>query len=473
MIQHHYDLAIVGGGAAGLTAAGVAAAIGVKVALIEQNATGGECTWSGCVPSKALLRAARAVYDARTASKFGVHVQNVTVDFPAVMHYVRNTVHTIQSHETPAALQHDGIDTFINSADFVTPHILELDNGERIYAKFIILAVGSSPRQLDGFADVDYLTPQRLFWQLDTLPEHLVIVGGGPIAAEMSQAFIRLGARVSVISDSDRLLPRDEADAGQLITEILRAEGVAFHFLQRAISATQDANGFTVTRADGSTVSGDQLLVAVGKTPNTTSMTYSAAGVAVQQGRFVLNTYLQTTQPHIYVVGDAAGSYQFTHFATWSAFQAVRNIFVPLQDSGQRDVFAWTTFTEPEIAHAGLTEADARAQHGDKVRITRLDMTRADRANMEGDTRGYLKLVHLGGGKLLGATIVGHNAGELMNEWMGIMERNGRVLNAALYTKIYPTMGAFNAIAATQQLRAQFSGGLAGWAVRALVRLKR
>jgi pyruvate/2-oxoglutarate dehydrogenase complex dihydrolipoamide dehydrogenase (E3) component len=465
-----YDLVIVGAGAAGLTAAGAAAAIGVKVALIEKNNTGGECTWFGCVPSKALLRAARAAHEARHSARFGVHVESVRVDFPAVMDYVRSTVREIQSHETLEKLAEDGIDTYINTADFIDAHTLELDDGRRLHAQHIILAVGSVPRQVDGFDGVDYLTPERLFWDMDTQPEHLVIVGGGPIAAEMAQAFVRLGSQVSVISDKQHLLPRDDPDAGRLITAILREEGVQFHFGQRATGATQDADGFTVTRADGSTVRGDRLLVAVGKVPNVTSMTYARAGVAVQAGRFVLNKHLQTTQPHIYVVGDASGSYQFTHFASWQAFQAVRNIYVPLQDTGRREFFAWTTFTEPEVAQAGLTEDAARAQYGDKLHVTRLPMSAADRASTDGETRGFMKLMHLGGGKLLGATIVGYHAGELMNEWMTILERGGRVFNAALYTKIYPTMGAFNAIAATEQLREQFSAGLPRQVVQLLAR---
>lgn len=469
----HFDLIIVGGGAAGLTAAGVASAIGVRVALIEKEATGGECTWYGCVPSKALLRAARAAHAARNASRFGVQAGPVRVDFAAVMQYVRSTVRTIQAHETPAELAQDGIQTYINRAEFVDAHTLELDDGTRLTARYIILAVGAVPRQLAGFAGVPYLRPERLFWDMERLPEHLVIVGGGPIATELSQAFVRLGSRVSVISDQQRLLPRDDAEAGLLITDILREEGVEFHFGQPAASASHDAAGFAVTRADGAVVRGDQLLVAVGKVPNTSSMTYSRAGVAVQGGRFVLNKQLQTTQPHIYVVGDAAGSYQFTHFASWQAFQAVRNIFVPLQDTGRRDFFAWTTFTEPEVAQAGLTEAEARAAYGDKLQLTRLPMTQADRAMTEGESRGFVKLMHLGGGKLLGATIVGHNAGEMMNEWMGILERGGRIFNAALYTKIYPTMGAVNAIVATEQLRDQFSRGLPASAVRVLARLAR
>lgn len=467
-----YDLAIIGGGSAGLTAAAAARQLGARAALIEGKRLGGECTWTGCIPSKTLIAAARAAHEARQAARFGVQVTGVQVDFAAVMRHVHATVEEVYAEETPDVLRQTGVEVIEQYARFTGAHTLALADGTAIWARHVLIATGASPVIPPGFADAPYLTNETLF-SLDRLPEHLIIVGGGPVGTEMAQAFRRLGAEVTLIGGAARLLPREDDESSAFIAEVFAREGIRVLLGVKATGAHRDGDAIAVSLADGSTVRGSAVLLALGKQPHLGSLNLAAAGVAVRDGRLVLNDRLRTSQPHIWAAGDVAGGPQFTHYAGWQAFQAVRNALFPLTSVGTRAHVPAATFTDPEIAHVGLTESQARAQHGADAQVTRLPLSRADRAMTEGKPEGFIKVIHLPNGKLIGAHIVGVNAGEMLNEWVSIFDKGGRVWDAAFPMRVYPTLGTGNVILATEQVKMQLASGFLGHLLRGVSRLSR
>lgn len=472
MNAHKYDLVIIGAGSAGLTAAQAAVTLGARVALIEGHRTGGECTWTGCIPSKTLLAVARQVYSARHAASLGIHVEAVTVDFSAVMSHVRQTIEQIYREESPEALRTQGIDVYEACAQFTDPHTIHLSDGTTLYGKYYLICTGARPHIPPGFQNVPYLTNENLF-DLTDLPQHLLIVGGGPVGTEMAQAFQRLGSQVTLISRASTLLPHDDPQASSLIADVFRHEGIDLRLGIPAISAQHKPDGIEVILGDNTTLTGDQLLLATGKQPHIASLNLEAAGVATSNGRLVLDDRLRTSQRHILAAGDVTGGPQFTHYAGWQAFQAVQNALLPLSVKGIKPVVPWTTFTDPEIAQAGLTETQARQRYGDRVQITQLPMNRADRAMTEGKPSGFMKLIHQSNGRLLGATIVGVNASEMMNDWIHILEKQGRVWDAASAMRVYPSLGTANVILATEQIKHQLASGWIGRLLRGISRLRR
>jgi len=453
-----YDLIVIGGGAAGLTAAEIAAALRLKVAIIEGARLGGECTWTGCMPSKTLIAAARHAHDARNAARYGLHIDSVQVDFGAVMRHVRQTIAHIGGEEDADTLRAKSIDVYEAWAHFEDAHTLRLSTGEMLRGRFILLATGARTRVPDFLAAVPHLTHETLF-DLTESPRHLLIIGGGPVGVEMAQAMCRLDVPVTLISDEDRLLSRAEPDASSLLAEVLRADGVTLHLGQAVQDVEQIADGVRLTLADGSQHDGSHVLVAVGKRPDVRGLRPEAAGLAHNDGILKVDAYMRTSQPHIYAAGDIVGRAYFTHAAGSMASTAVINALLPINLKGDKPTDPWAIFTDPEIAQAGYTVAEARRHHGRDVHVTRLPMHRVDRAMTEGHPEGWMQLVHRTNGKLLGATIIGHNAAEMMNEWAQIINRGGSVRSAALATHIYPTLGSSNAILATEQLKHQLNSG--------------
>lgn len=473
MSKFQYDLAVIGAGAAGLVASKSAVRLGLKVALIEKERTGGDCTWSGCVPSKALLAAAKVAHTAKDGARYGVHVGDIRIDFAAAMRHVDHTIQEIYAEETPDVLRKDRIDVYMTLARFVDAHTLELADGKRITAKRFLLCTGSTPYVLDAFQDVPHLTNKTLF-DLKEQPRHLIILGGGPIGTEMAQAFCRLGSDVTVIDMETRLLPRDDEEASQLVMESLRNDGVTLKLGTAAESGSGTDTQVTVRLKNGETVTGDKLLIALGRRPHIDSLNLAAAGIQLDaKGNLVLSDTLQTSQKHIYAAGDVTGGPYFTHYAGTQAFTAIRNLFFPLSKSGKLAHIPWATYTDPEVGQAGLTEKQAQEQHGSKVQITRLPMTRSDRAMTEGKTTGFMKLVHLPGGKLLGATIVGINAGDLVNEWADIIGKGGKISAASGRMRIYPNYLNANGVLATEHFKTYTLSGLTGTVLRLAARLFR
>jgi pyruvate/2-oxoglutarate dehydrogenase complex dihydrolipoamide dehydrogenase (E3) component len=468
-----YDLIIVGGGSAGLTAAGLAVQLEARVALVEKDRIGGDCTWTGCVPSKTLLKAARVAHEMRTANRYGLPAIGLEVDLmEGVMHNVRDVVAEVYHGESPDALRADGIDVILGPARFLDPHTLAIGETALAARRFLI-ATGAHPAAppIAGIEEVDYLTYQSL-WNLDSQPSHLLVVGGGPVGCEMSQAFGRLGSRVTLIQSRPRLLPRDEPEASRVLAQVFESEGIDVCLGTRVERAWQDEDGIHLL-AGGEEVVGDTLLMATGRRPNLEGLDLERAGVTYGPDGIQVDDQLRTSQRHIYAAGDCTGGYQFTHYAGWQAFMAARNALLPGTSRGISDRVPWTTFTDPEVAHVGLTEAQARDRFGDDVMTCEWPMERVDRARTEGDTTGFLKLVHQKDGTLLGTTIVAARAGEMLHEWILALDQGLKVGDVAQAIHVYPTYATASMQAAAAIRVGQLLSGTSGRVVRGLARLVR
>ncbi len=467
-----YDLMIIGGGSAGLTAAGLAVQFGVRVALVEKHRVGGDCTWTGCVPSKTLLKAARVAHEMRTAREYGLSSVDPEVDLKSVMAHVRSVIAGIYEEESPEALRADGIEVFLGDTRFVDPHTLSVD-GTILEARRFLLCTGGHPflPATEGLDDVDYLTYETV-WDMEALPEHLLVVGAGPVGCELAQAFRRLGANVTLLTDLDRLLPRDEPSASHVLADVFTTEGISLRFEAPAQRAWQDGRTIHVV-AGAEELVGDALLVATGRRPNVKGLDLEQAGVSYTEQGIEVDENLRTSQKHIYAAGDCVGSYQFTHYAGWQAAMAVRNALLPGSSKGVTDLVPWTTFTDPEVAHVGMTEAQARERFGDDVATCDWPMDKVDRARAEGDTAGFLKLVYKRDGMLLGATIVARRAGEMIHEWIMALHRGVKVGELSDVIHVYPTYSTAIMQAAAHIRVQQLLGGTSGKVIRRLARLMR
>lgn len=467
-----YDLVIIGGGSAGLTAAGFAVQLGARVALVEKNRIGGDCTWTGCVPSKTLLKAAKVAYEMRTADSYGLAPVEPEVDLKSVMAHVRAVVAEVYHEESPDALRADGIDVFLGAARFLDPHALAAGQ-ITLTARHVLIATGAHPfiPPIAGLEGVEYLTYESI-WDLEVLPRDLLVVGAGPIGCEMAQTFRRLGAEVTLVVSRARLLPRDEPDASHVLGEVFEVEGIDLRYNARAERAWQDESGIHLV-AGGDELVGDVLLVAAGRRPNVDGLDLERAGVTYSAKGIQVDEHLRTSQRHIYAAGDCIGSHQFTHYAGWQAFMAVRNALLPGASQGVTDRVPWTTFTDPEVAHIGLTEEQARKKFGDAVMTCWWPMETVDRARAEGDTAGFIKLVHKKDGTLLGATIVARRAGEMIHEWIVALDRGLKVGDLANAIHVYPTYSTASMQAAAAIRVEQLLSGTSGRIVRGLARLMR
>jgi pyruvate/2-oxoglutarate dehydrogenase complex dihydrolipoamide dehydrogenase (E3) component len=455
MARRDFDLVIIGAGSGGLTAAGFAAQLGATVALVEKNRIGGDCTWTGCVPSKALLKAAKVAHEVRTASRFGITASTPLANMTKVREYLRLAIQEVYQFETPEQLREQGIEVIEGAARFVDARTVMV--GEQLVAaKTFLLTTGARPRvpPIVGLNEVPFLTYEQIF-DNDRLPRAMIVVGGGPIGIEMAQAYQRLGAQVSLVAD--RLLPKDEPEAREVMQRVFEREGVRFVW-GRARSARKQGNEIVVA-TDREEARGDLLLVATGRMPAVAGLDLEKAGVNYSEDGIPVDDQLQTNVKHIYAAGDVAGGYQFTHFAGWQAFQAVRNALLPGSSSGFTDIVPWTTFTDPEVAHVGLTEEQARTKFGAKVNVWRWEMSRTDRAICEDDRDGFVKVIGKKNGSLLGATVVNGRAGETITEFVIALKQNMKVADLAGAIHAYPTYST-----AVQQLAAEIAieGSLAG-----------
>jgi len=471
-VNEAYDLVIIGAGSAGLTVASLALQFDATVALLENHRIGGDCTWTGCVPSKTLLKAARVAHEMRTADRHGLAAVEPMVDLKSVMARVRAVVADVYEEESPEALRADGIDVFLGSPRFLDPHTIAV--GEtKLTARHFLISTGAHPSTppIDGLDGVGYLTYETI-WDLETLPQHLLVIGAGPVGCEMAQAFRRLGAQVTMIVSGDRILPREEPTASQALADVFLSEGITLLPNSRAEKAWQDTKAIHLLAGDDELV-GDALLVATGRRPNVVGLDLEQAGVLFGDKGIEVDDNLRTSQKHIYAAGDCIGSYQFTHYAGWQAAMAARNALLPGSSQGVTDRVPWTTFTDPEVAHVGLTEAEAREKFGDAIAICQWPMEKVDRARAEGDTAGFMKLVHKRDGRLLGATIVARRAGEMIHEFILALDRGLKVGDLAGVIHVYPTYSTVIMQAAAQIRVEQLLSGASGRLIRGLARLIR
>ena len=465
------NLIVIGAGAGGLVTALIGATVRAKVTLIEKGEMGGDCLNTGCVPSKALIRSARAAHEIRTAAALGIAPAEPEVRFAEVIERVHRIIAEIAPADSVERYTSLGVDVRKGHARLVDPWTVEIDGGERLTARAIVIAAGGEPAvpEIPGLAESGYLTSDTMWEQLrghESVPERVAIVGGGPIGTEMAQAFARLGAKVTQVEHGPRLLPREDEDVSGLVEAVLREEGVEILTGHDALRVEGKA---LVVRSEGAErpVPFDEIIVAVGRKARLTG--YGLEALGIETGRTIaVNERLETLYPNIYAVGDVAGPYQFTHFAAHQAwFAAVNSLFGPLKSfRADYRVLPWVTFTDPEVAHVGHNELSAR-EAGIDHEVVRYDLAHLDRALSEGANRGFVKLlVQPGKDKLLGATIVAAGAGETLAELVLAMKhRLG--LNKLLGTiHAYPTLAEANKYAAGEWKKAHKPERLLGWLER-------
>jgi dihydrolipoamide dehydrogenase len=454
------NLIVIGAGSAGLVAAYIAAAIRAKVTLIEKHKMGGDCLNTGCVPSKALIRSGKFLHQARRARELGFKSADVKFDFADIMERVQRVVRTVEPHDSVERYTKLGVECIQGEAKITSPYAVEV-NGKTLTTRSIIIAAGARPfvPPIPGIEKTEYLTSDTV-WELRELPERLVVLGGGPIGCELTQAFARFGAHVTQVEMLPRIMLREDAEVSELVTERFRAEGIDVRVNHRAKEfLVEDGRKVMLCEHEGEEVSieFDQLLVAVGRMANTTGYGLEELGVRTNQERTVeVNAYLQTRYPNIYACGDVAGPYQFTHTASHQAWYASVNALFSGFRSFRADysVIPWATFTEPEVARVGLNEQDAK-EKGIAHEVTRYGIDDLDRAIADEVAYGFVKVLTVPGkDKILGATIVGDHAGDLIAEYVAAM-RHGFGMNKILSTiHIYPTLAEANKYAAGEWKRA-------------------
>lgn len=429
------DLAIVGGGSAGLIAADFALQLGARVALLERDRIGGDCTWTGCIPSKSIIKVASAAAGVRQAGRFGIRAGDPQVDFAQVRGYLRSRIEHIYAPTSPDALRAKGVLVKTGPTRFLDPHTLKVA-GETLRARRILICTGATPARpkLPGLDEITYLTNKEIF-EIDHLPSSLLVIGGGPLGCELAQAFQRLGAQVTLIAP--RMLPRADPEASALLSQVFAQDGVR-HLRARAQAVRSDKGAITVCTEHGE-VTGESLLVAVGRVPDVSGLELERAGVRFDSRGIHVDARLRTTASHIYAAGDVLGGPQFSHLAGWQAFQAVRNALLPGGARGTPAVLPEVTFTVPEVAQVGLTEGQARERFGEDVRTASTDLRHVDRAVTEGDGLGFIKLVVHRDGRFLGATIMAERGGEAIVEITLAMATGLKVGDLAAAIHPYPT----------------------------------
>lgn len=441
-----YDLVVIGGGSAGLLAAGVAAALKAKVALIERDRLGGDCLWYGCVPSKSLIHASRVAYDVKHADRFGIYCKDPEIDFAKAIGHVQGVISTIQPHDSPERFEGLGVEVIFGSGKFIDRKTFEVNN-RQLKARAFIIATGSRPAKLPipGLESAGYITNEEVF-SITERPESLAIIGGGPIGCELGQAFSRLGTKVTIIASRDRLLPKEDPEAVEVIHQQFTSEGIRF-LLNTKAEKVEVVDDKKYIWAGGEKIVADEILVAAGRQPNVETLNLDAAGVKMGKKGIEVNNKLQTSNPRIYACGDVIGGYQFTHVAGYQANVALKNaLFLPIFKAEDR-VIPWATFTDPELARVGLTEQEARERYGNDIYIIKQEFAEVDRAQAEAATAGFAKIIVRRNGEILGAHMVGAAAGELIHEIVLAMSHKLKI-SALGGIHIYPTLAEVNSKAA-------------------------
>ena len=432
------DICVIGAGSAGLTVAAAAASFGQKVVLVERGRMGGDCLNYGCVPSKALIAAARHAAAARDGARFGI-TASPAVDFSAVSRHIHGTIAAIAPHDSVERFEGLGVTVIEDEAHFVDHETVEA-GGNRIRARRFVIAAGSRPRMppIEGLAAADPLTNESVF-DIARLPERLAIIGGGPIGAELSQAFARLGTKVTLVT-SGKLLAREDADAAALIRGAFVRDGVTLHEEAAVARVARGTDGgVTLTLADGEAVNAARVLVATGRQPNVEALGLAAAGIAFGPEGIDVDKGLRTTNRRVFAIGDITGGLQFTHVAGHQASLAVRAIVFRMKIAYQPELMPRAIYTAPELAQVGLTEAEARARYG-KVETAAAALAGNDRARTDGETEGFVKLVTARGGRLVGATIVASSAGEMSATYALALAARVPMKTIASFTPAYPTL---------------------------------
>jgi pyruvate/2-oxoglutarate dehydrogenase complex dihydrolipoamide dehydrogenase (E3) component len=443
------DICVIGAGSGGLSVAAAAAAFGQRVILIEKHKMGGDCLNYGCVPSKALLAAAKRAHHIQTAPKFGIKADEAFIDHGAVANHVRGVIDAIAPNDSIERFNGLGVRVITAAARFTARDTVEA--GEyRITARRFVIATGSSPvvPPIPGLRDAPYFTNESIFDNARKL-DHLLIIGGGPIGLEMALAHHRLGSHVTVVEGA-KALAKDDPEMAAVVLDRLRGDGIDIReeTLVERVEAAPGAIKLHVKSASGQDViEGTHVLLAAGRKPNTADLGLDAAGIKFTKSGITVGANLRTSNRRVYAIGDVAGGLQFTHVASDHAGVVIRRILFRLPAKASGKPVPWVTFTDPELAHTGLKEDDARTKYG-KVNVQRWSFHENDRAQAERDTTGHVKVVTTAKGKILGATIVGPQAGELIQIWTLAISQGLNIKAMVDYISPYPTLSEVNKRAA-------------------------
>ena len=458
MAKYQYNLVVIGAGSAGLVSSYVAAAAKAKVALVERHKMGGDCLNTGCVPSKALIRSASFMRDVRRHKLLGFKEARAEFDFAEVMERVQRVIAAIEPHDSVERYSGLGVDCIHGEARVVSPHEVEV-GGKTLTTRNIIVAAGARPfvPDIEGMQNADYKTSDTI-WDIRQQPKRLVVVGGGPIGTELAQAFAFLGSEVTQVEGGARILPREDEDAALLVMEQMKEAGVDIVTNARAKKVESGEGGRHIVLADsqsGETTRRpfDLLLLAAGRKPNGDKVPGLAeAGVKINaRGVVEVDECLRTSVPNIYACGDIIGSYQFTHTASHGAVTAVINALSPLPFKKKIDwsIVPWCTFSHPEVARVGLSEQEAKEKNI-AVEVVKYGIDDLDRAIADEEAEGFVKLVTSPGGDLLGVTIVGAHAGDLLHEYVLAMKQGAKIKDVLSMIHIYPTLAEANRFAASE-----------------------
>ncbi|WP_422124390.1 FAD-dependent oxidoreductase [Planococcus sp. X10-3] len=431
-----YDIAIIGAGAAGLTAAFTGAGFSKSVVLIDKNLPGGECTWSGCIPSKTLINIAKEIHHAKK------YTPDLEIDTSQVLKDIQDVIQKVYAGESPEVLQQSGIDFINGYATFVGPKELDVE-GERIQAKRIILSTGSSPMvpPIAGLDEVPYLTNETIFTQ-NSFPKTMTILGGGAIGIELSQALNRLGVKVTLVEKAERILSNDEEELALMIHQRLVDEGVTIHTSSEAVGAAKKGAEIELKiQQDGkeTAVTSAGLLVALGRKANVEGYGLEKAGVEYDSKRIHVDKHLETTAKGIYAIGDVVGPYQLSHMANAQGILATQNAILPINRKMDYEGVTWCTYTDPELGRSGLSEEQAREKYGDSIRIYEHEYADLDRANTKKGSIGKVKIILDKKGYILGASILGDRAGEIISQIQTIKSLNINMGKLSGVIHPYPT----------------------------------
>jgi len=449
MASFDYDIGIIGGGAAGLTVASGAAQLGARTLLIEKApALGGDCLHYGCVPSKTLIKSAQVYHVIKNAQAYGLpQVPTTPIDFRQVADRIRSVVARIQKHDSVERFCGLGARVEFGQARFTDEHTVELE-GRPCTAQKWVVATGSSPvvPPIEGLADVDFLTNREIFY-MERLPASMIILGGGPIGIEMAQAFNRFGCRVTVVDMGRQILGKEDKDMADEVLAVLAEEGIVFHLNAKVVRVRQEAadrKAVVIATAEGEQkLVCEAILVALGRAANVDGLGLEAIGVDFDRGGITVDDRMRTTHKHIFAAGDASGGYQFTHAAGYEGGIVVANAVFRLPRKADYTYLPWCTYTDPELASIGMNEKTARAR-GEEYSVFSEAFEDNDRSLAEGQHRGRIKLLLDRKEKPLGVQILGPRAGDLVSEWVAVL--NGRTKLATLAAAVhpYPTLGEIN-----------------------------
>lgn len=430
------DILIIGAGAGGLGLASVASRLGINVTLLESGKMGGDCLNYGCVPSKALISCAKKMQNCKDADKYGINLQNIEVDFSKVMQYVGSVVQTISVHDSVERFSSLGVNVILEQGEFIG-HDKVRAGHNTITAKKIVIATGSSPvvPNVSGLENVKFYTNESIF-EITKQPKHLLIIGGGPIGCELAQAFCCLGSKVTMLVRS-RILPKEEEELSCLLIDKMKQNGICIHENCDIKEISENSNQISI-RTNTGDISGTDLLLAVGRRPNISSLNLSKAGIDINGDNIIVNKKLQTKNKRVYAIGDVVSHHNFTHVAEYHVGILISNFFFKVPKKVDYYALPWVTYCDPELAHVGLRYDTALALDP-KTKVLKWDFTANDRAVAESNTTGRIIIYVNSKSVVVGASILGPHAGELIQSWTSIIARKRKISELTNIIVPYPT----------------------------------